>query len=125
MKSAFLLFDLEERGDGHIELDEWKAFCRGSVELGNVQQLLSDFFNFVSVNGDEFIHFNELNEALNYLGKPSLSKNEQKIISRISLSPDEFNAEEMIIFVSAEMLKKIVQHEIKYDGPQSCLSLCS
>ena len=108
------MFDLEERGDHTLELCEWKAFCRGSVELGNVQELLSDFFNFVSVNGDGFIHFDELNEALNYLGKPSLTENEQKIISRISRSPDEFNVDEMIIFVSAEMLKKIVQHEIEH-----------
>ena len=76
--------------------------------------MLYDFFSFVDTDDDGYVEFDELNDALIYLGKPGLRTEEQKIISRISQSPEEFSVDDLVVFVSAEMLKKFVEHEIEH-----------
>ncbi|KAL7547223.1 hypothetical protein ACHAWF_010546 [Thalassiosira exigua] len=106
-KEVLLLFDFDRNGS--FELDEFKAFCEGSVELGKVHELLKNFFDFVDNNGDGAIQFEELDQALDYLGEPGLTEEERKIIARVSKSPDEFQIEDMVIFVSAETMKKVLR----------------
>ena len=104
---AFSLFDFDKNGT--YEFGEWQAFCRGSLELAKVQKTLVHFFDFVDTNSDGSIQPEELDEALNELSHPSLTMEEKKIIARISHDPNEFRVDDMIVFVSAEILKKVVR----------------
>ena len=101
------MFDFDKSGT--CELDEWKAFCRGSIELAEVQELLANFFMFVDINQDGFIQFDELDKALNELSEPPLTTEEKNALTKISHDPYKFSVHDMVIFSSAEILKKVVK----------------
>lgn len=94
-----------------IERKEWVVFCLVSLELMAVRKKISKFFDFVDLDGNEFIDFDELDTALDYLGEPTLTEEDRDtLLSVITVEDEEEGIDivEMINYVTVAKVKAMM-----------------
>jgi urea transporter len=106
---VFTLMDLDQSNS--MESREFVAFCLVSRALGAVRHKIAKFFDFVDIDGDSMIHFDEIDASLEYLGEPGLTEEERETLVCVmgtAAENDEVDARELINFVTVATTKTFV-----------------
>jgi urea transporter len=112
---VFNLMDLDRLNS--MKSREFVAFCLVSRALGAVRHKIAKFFDFVDIDGNSLIHFDEIDASLEYLGEPGLTKADREILVSVLGTKDgidamnendEIDAVELINFVTVATTKNLV-----------------
>ena len=105
--NALSLIDLDKSDS--IELPEWIAFCRVSVNLLPVSDLVSNFLDFVDTDKSGSVDTSEINDALDDLNEVELTTDEVQFLARFMKDGKEIETSQLHMFVCVNTLKKSVQ----------------
>lgn len=126
IKFASLVFELMLEGAGEttsIDRCNFVAFALASRALLDIHRKVSQFVDFVNVDGGEFVSLKELESASEYLGQPPLTGQEETdLIALNGIVVDEevdacFDVIELVNFVTVSYLKALVS---EYRGNSEC-----
>jgi urea transporter len=127
LRFASLVFDIIDSDKSKsIERKEFVVFCVVSAKLLEVRKKISKFFDFVDVDGNEYIDFDEINAALEYLNEPPLSDADQDtLLSVIAVEDEEEGMDivEIINYVTVAKVKAMMddyrQHQTENESLHS------
>lgn len=109
---AFSLVDFDLNDT--LELNEFIAFVKITANLAAIRDTIAFFLEYVHVDGNHGIEFDELNAALGYLEQPALSNEECRVLSRVSGGGESFYMTDIINFVIISTLKDVVKDTVEY-----------
>ena len=66
------------------------------------------FFNFVDIDGNGYVDFDELDDARAYLGQPCMTNAEQDALTILTGEDEEFEIDGLINFCTVAMVKIFV-----------------
>jgi len=117
LRFASLVFDIMDYDKSNsIEKKEWVVFCLVSLELMAVRKKISKFFDFVDLDGNEFIDFEELDAALDYLGEQPLTEADRDtLLSVLTVEEEEEGIDiiELINYVTLAKIKAMVEEYLE------------
>jgi len=109
---ASLVFNLMDMDQSlSIDRNEFVVFCLVSRALLGIRHKIAKFFDFVDQNRDSVIDFQEIDAALDYLGRPVLTDDDRETlvaVTGIQSEDDGIDAVELINFVTVAKIKALV-----------------
>ena len=109
--ASVILHLTDHDGDKKIDDIEFVCFAMVAFATKAIRQNLFKFFDFVDVDGNGSIDFDEIDAALEYLGQSCLSDAERRTLvtlSNMENEEDEIETIELIDIVTLEKIKSLL-----------------
>jgi urea transporter len=109
--AGLILVLLDTDGSHTIDPEEFVAFALVARAIHVIRRKVTKFFDFVDIDGDACIDFDEIDSALQYIGRPILEEVERrKLVAMTSCVHEEdgIDVEQLINLVTVAKVKALL-----------------